>query len=296
VNDTATTILMPLKNYHPSYLAECLDSVLGQTSPLWYLQIIVEPKDLAAFRGILENYLSDPRIQIIANQGRKLSGAFNTGMRRAATPFVGILLSDDMWSPEAVHVLNEHQQQFPQVDFFHSSRIIVDGNGRPLSGICRSSKSFKQEEFLYRSPVKHLLCWRAEKALSFGGMDESLNSVGPDDYDFPWLMAEHGATFMAVDDCLYVYRDHRESYRLTTHIPRNVHARELERILRKHRVKESDIRKAVARARRSYLRQCLYRWEFERWLREWTGWRPRGWRQPYSRRSQHVAGREESNP
>ena len=33
------------------------------------------------------------------NEGRKLAGAMNTGMRHAETPFVAILLSDDMWAP-----------------------------------------------------------------------------------------------------------------------------------------------------------------------------------------------------
>lgn len=272
---------MPLKNYHPAYLGEAMNSVLRQTSPHWLLQIIVEPSDMATFARILDRYLHDPRVRIIANEGRKLAGALNTGMKHAKTAFVGILLSDDTWSPEAIRVLNDYQERFTQIDFFHSARIIADGSGRPISGVYRSRKSFKPQDFLQGSPVKHLLCWRTKKALSFGGMDESLNSVGPDDYDFPWLMAEHDAKFMAIDDCLYVYRDHRESYRLTTHLPLSVHKRELERILRKHGVKESDIRKSVSRARRSYLRQCLYRWEFERWFREWVGWIPRGWRQPY---------------
>jgi glycosyltransferase involved in cell wall biosynthesis len=281
---------MPLKYYHPAYLAESINSVLQQTSPQWLLQIIAEPSDLATFRGTLGKYLGDPRIQIIANGGRKLSGALNTGMRHAKTSFVCILFSDDTLSPEAIRVLSEHQERFPQIDFFHSSRIIVDGSGRPLSGIYRSKKSFEPQDFLQGSPVKHLLCWRTAKALSFGGMDESLNSVGPDDYDFPWLMAEHGAEFMAIDDCLYVYRDHREVYRLTTHLPLSVHTRELERILRKHKVKESDIRETVSRARKSYLRQCLYRWEFDRWFWEWMGWTPRGWRQPYANDTEHIRG------
>ena len=92
-------------------------------------------------------------------------------------------------------------------------------------------------------------------------MDESLNSVGPDDFDFPWCMAEHGAVFQAVAECLYLYRDHRDSYRLTTHLPLNVHVREIRRIMMKHGASASQIRARVAAARRSYLRQCLFRSE-----------------------------------
>ena len=46
--------------------------------------------------------------------------------------------------------------------------------------------------------------------MAFGGMDESLNSVGPDDYDFPWCMAERGAKFMAMGGVsLYIQRSSR---------------------------------------------------------------------------------------
>jgi glycosyltransferase involved in cell wall biosynthesis len=275
VSDTVTTILLPLKNFHPLFLAKCLESVTSQNSPCWLLRIIVEPSELDRFSAELKKYSSDSRVRVIANEGCRLSGALNTGMRHATTPFVGILLSDDMWSPDAVRVLGEHQERFPNVDFFHSSRIIVDESGHPISGIYRSRPSFEWRDFLQGSPVKHLLCWRREKALSFGGMDESLNSVGPDDFDFPWLMLEHGATFMAIEDCLYVYRDHYKSYRLTTHLPLNVHTRELKRILRKHGVAESDIKAVVSQARRSYMRQCLYRSELERRILDWLGWTPR---------------------
>jgi len=34
----------------------------------------------------------------------------------------------------------------------------------------------------------------------------SRNNHGPDDYDFPWTMAEAGAVFCAIKDPLYLYR------------------------------------------------------------------------------------------
>jgi hypothetical protein len=102
-------------------------------------------------------------------------------------------------------------------------------------------------------------------------MDESLNSVGPDDFDFPWTMAERGAVFHAVPDCLYLYREHRSCYRLTTHLPRSVQSRELRRILRKHGIGWLDATRAAAAARRGYLRQCLYRSPLDRWLKRRFG-------------------------
>ena len=104
-----------------------------------------------------------------------------------------------------------------------------------------------------------------------------------DDFDFPWTMAEHGATFTAIPDCLYLYRDHREFFRLTTHLPLSHHKREIARIMRKHG------RRARRRSRPpwpapsgAYLRQCLYRSRLDRWLKRLRGTRRRGgWRESY---------------
>lgn len=276
------TALMPVKRFHASYLRIALDSLLAQTSDDWRLLIVTEADRDAQLAAVVSPYASDARVELIVNRGRRLAGAFNTGMRDAGTDFVAILLGDDMWSPDAVKVLNTHIRAHPEVDFFHSSRIVIDEHGEPLSSVHRARDDVALEDFGVTSPVKHLLCWRRRKALSFGGMDERLDSVGPDDFDFPWSMAEHGAVFRAIPDCLYVYRDHRSAFRLTTHLPLSVHTRELRRIMSKHGVDAATIDVAVNAARRSYLRQCLYRSGADRWFKQRFGLRPREpWRETY---------------
>jgi glycosyltransferase involved in cell wall biosynthesis len=281
-HDPRITVLMPLKHYHPDYLAQSVRSVMEQTCSAWRLVIIAEPEDLDHFEAVLHAACADPRTRLIGNQGRKLAGAINSGIRDAQTEFVALLLADDLWAPDAVRVLSDHIVAHPDVDFFHTSRRVIDENGRPISSVHDSRATFTLEDFKFGSPVKHLLCWRRSKALSVGGLDESLNSVGPDDYDFPWTMAEQGARFKAVRECLYYYRDHREGYRLTTHLPLSVHRRECRRIRRKHGVAWWERRRFVARAQRSYLRQCLYRNAVDRWIKEWFAYDPRrGWRETY---------------
>lgn len=276
------TALMPLRNYHRAYLEGSLRSLAQQTNPDWRLVIVVEPRDQAHFRQVLREALADTRVALIPNEGRKLSGAVNTGMRHATTDFVALLLGDDLWAPETVQVLSDAMAQHPDIDFFHSSRLIIDEHGNPISSIHPSKPMFTIEDFKHASPVKHLLCWRRHTALAFGGLDESLNSVGPDDYDFPWMMAERGARFRAIPECLYYYRDHREAYRLTTHLPLRVHTREIHRILKKHRVPWRERRRLVAGRKRRYLRQCLYQNTFDKWIKGLLGYDARrGWRESY---------------
>lgn len=283
MDDTRVTALMPLKHYHPDFLRQALRSLLDQSCPRWRLLIIIEAANHQAMRAVLQAALTDRRVKLIVNRGRKLAGAINTGMRAADTEFVAELLADDMWSPDAVGVLNDYIMQYPDVDFFHSSRRFIDEHNAVISSVYPSRERFTLDDFLRGSPVKHLLCWRRDTGLAVGGLDESLNSVGPDDYDLPWTMAEHGARFRAVRECLYYYRDHRECYRLTTHLPLSVHQREIGRILRKHGVERSQRSQIIARARQSYLRQCLYRTSLERRTKERLGFRAdRGWRETYS--------------
>jgi glycosyltransferase involved in cell wall biosynthesis len=274
------TALMPVKAYHERYLHEAVGSMLAQASPRWRALVIAEEPVSEELKAIVAR---DPRFEVIVNEGRKLAGALNTGMRRAETEFVATLLGDDMWSPGTVEVVARSIAESPRTDFFHSARRVVDEQGRRISSVHPSRARVSVEDFgTGTSPVKHLLCWRREMGLAIGGMDESLDSVAVDDYDFPWSMAENGARFTAIPDCLYVYRDHRESFRLTTHLPRSHHKRELARIMRKHGADRATIRHAVSRAERAYLKQCLFRSPLDRWLKTRRGHDPRrGWRETY---------------
>lgn len=274
MNDVQITVILPLKNYHPVFLKKAVASVLNQTSPDWHLIIVVEASDVEGFKIFLEQELKDSRIQMIVNKGRRLAGAINSGIRNAKTEFVALLLADDLWSENAVRVLKENVAQYPHIDFFHSSRRYIDENDNFISSVYASKDNLKVEDFRF-GPVKHLLCWKRSKALSIGGLDESLTSlVGPDDYDFPWTMAENGATFKPIKECLYYYRNHCECFRLTTHTPLSVNRREVGRILKKHQVgilnRMLILTKKLIQAEVGS--PCLYRSNLDKWIIEKIGY------------------------
>jgi glycosyltransferase involved in cell wall biosynthesis len=276
------TALIPVKRYVARYLRESVESLLAQTSPHWRALIIHMPRAAAELEAQLQGATHDPRITMIEQRGRKLAGALNTGMRATQTRFAAILLADDLWAPHAVKVLNREIAAAPEVDFFHSSRRIIDDGGEPISGVHTARSEVSAEMFIDGGPAKHLLCWRVDFALAIGGIDESLNSVGADDYDFPWSMLEAGARFGAVQECLYIYRDHRSGYRLTTHLPLATHEKEMRRIMEKHGVPQAMIAARLAKARETYLRQCLYASTAAAWWGRITRRSPvGGWRDSY---------------
>jgi glycosyltransferase involved in cell wall biosynthesis len=282
MDDVRVTVITPVKHYSPAYLRQAVGSILGQSRSDWRLLVVAHEERADELRELLRAELSDARIELIVQEGRRLAGAINTGMRRARTPFVALLLGDDLWSSDAVAVLNEQIARHPEVDFFHSSRAKIDEGGR-VTLRRRSRASFRIEEFQMGSPVKHLLCWRRALALQIGGVDEALNCIGPDDYDFPWSMAEHGARFHAIEDCLYFMRNHCDHHRLTTHTPLSVNKRDVRRILRKHGVGFLRRRWIVARRRRrgSLGLQSVYRNALDRWIKQRIGYEARrGWSRP----------------
>ena len=276
------TVFIPIKHYHEGFLRQAIGSVFRQTRSDWRLLLMVEKASVEHFEQLLRDVARDPRVRILPRTGRRLAGAYNSAMREADTEFIAALLGDDLLAPEAVEVLGEQIAANPHADFFHSGRYFIDGNNRRISSDYAPGAPVTPEGFAEGSPVKHLLCWRVALGRSCGGVDETLDNFGSDDYDFPWTMLEHGAVFHAIQAPLYIFRDHRDGYRLTTHVPRSQQREGLARIFEKHRVPRNVASRRVREATRSYLRQSLFRNPAHRWILERVGFDPqRGWREPY---------------
>jgi O-antigen biosynthesis protein len=281
VPEARITVLMPVRDYHPAYLEKALASMLGQSSPRWRLLVIDDGAD-GGLDEILAAAAGDDRVRVVPSEPRGFAAALNTGMRHADTDFASVLFADDALTPNAIDVLTSFIERHPEVDVFHASRVFIDERDRELSEVQVARDTFTLADFETGSPVKHPLCWRRDRALELGGFDGSLDPIGIDDYDFPWSLAEAGARFMAIPECTYRVRDHREGFRLTTHVPRSVHVRALRQIMRKHGVERSRAESFVTHAKRSYLRQCLYRSRLDRWLKQRLRHDARrGWRESY---------------
>src|SRR5262249_27800842 len=220
--DTPITIILPVKHHVPRYLKAAVQSVLDQSSGGWRLVLVADRRVAAELESFLRAELPDSRFQLIAVGTPNLAASINAGMKHATTEFVTLLLGDDIFAANTIEVLHRAIRAQPHVDFFHSSRRYIDGEGNPISSVYASRSHFEWKDFLDGSPVKHLLCWRRETALAIGGVDEAFSTSGPDDYDFPWSMFEQGARFHALPECLYIYRNHCEGFRNTTHHPRTL--------------------------------------------------------------------------
>jgi glycosyltransferase involved in cell wall biosynthesis len=280
--DTSITIILPVKHYVPRYLKAAVQSVLDQSSGDWCLVLVAYGSVAAELEAFLQRELSDCRFQLIIVGTPNLPAAINAGMKQASTEFVTVLFGDDVFAANAIEVLHRAIRARPYVDFFHSSRRVIDGEGNAISSIYASRTDFAWKDFLNGSPVKHLLCWRRETALAIGGIDEAFSPSGADDYDFPWSMFEQGARFQALPECLYILRNHCDGFRLTTHEPRTVQLLTVRKILQKHGIGfwRSWIM-VYAKWRTGLASQSIYPSRLIRWIYGLIGYdATKSWRQP----------------
>lgn len=248
------TLIMPLKDQKPEFLFAALDSVHVQTSSQWKLLVVLHADSPAWIQEAITRQTQDSRIRCVLNEGNNLASSLNTALKHIDTEFAGIVMSDDLIDPILVERLLENFSRHPEADFFHSSRKIIDSEGRVRSGLLAAAPAVTADAFIHHgSPVKHFMCWKVARSLACGGFDAELSLHACDDYDFPWVMLEAGCVFRAIPECLYYHRMHRDFYRLTTNVPMEAQLECLEKMFRKHGVEEANWRGYLERALAGYL-------------------------------------------
>ncbi len=94
------SVIIPVYNVLP-YLREALDSVINQTYKNLEI-LIVDDGSTDGSGAVCDEYLSDPRVIVIHQENKGLSGARNTGLDRMTGEYVAFLDSDDAFMPEMI--------------------------------------------------------------------------------------------------------------------------------------------------------------------------------------------------
>ena len=98
------SIIVPVYNVAP-YLREALDSIVNQTYKELEI-LIIDDGSTDGSSAICEEYASsDPRIKLIHQSNKGLSGARNTGLEHATGDLVAFIDSDDSVSPVFIESL-----------------------------------------------------------------------------------------------------------------------------------------------------------------------------------------------
>ena len=223
-NNPTVSVVIPCFN-DGRYLTEALKSVLAQT--LQPIEIFVindgstDPKTLKILHT-----LDVPRVKVIHQENRGLSGARNTGIRSAQGKFIYFLDADDVIYPECLATLARMLEGKTAVAATSTIRI----SGGPSNGTV-----WGQASNPYLILVKNqwsagiMLCAEASKKYRLT-YDESMRS-GYEDWEFNIRLVQTDREILFSTEPLYEYRVRKRSLLSKT---RKVHVEVINYIRAKH--------------------------------------------------------------
>jgi glycosyltransferase involved in cell wall biosynthesis len=206
---TFFSVIMTVFN-RTRYLEEAIKSVLDQTYDNFELVIVDDGSDDRGVKLILEKYKEFHGIKVASQEHKGLGAAMNYGVSQAKGEHICKLDSDDLLFSQALEVLNEYVEKFPNVDYFYSSRCTIDEEDRLIEIF--KSVTFDRKKLLRRHIANALICWKKESFLEAGGFDESIPYA--EDYDLALRMAEK-FQFQNIDEVLYKVRRGSHKDRMT---------------------------------------------------------------------------------
>jgi glycosyltransferase involved in cell wall biosynthesis len=235
------SIVIPLLNQPDEWLAQCVDSAIGQSVACETIAVV--SPDTGPSNIALLNQRSATSLSVVLEGRHGFAAALNTGIHEASTDRVGFLLADDWLEPNAVEECLGHA-----ADIVGTGKIQFDAAGRRRQHIQRKPPSMARFNRLRTIEAKadylsHFLLFRKQALMAVGGVDENIGLTGPDDYDLIWTLLEHGASVAIVEKRLYNKRDHAGA-RLTLRAP-GEQIVALEKILDKHGVFGKERRRLI---------------------------------------------------
>ena len=232
------TLVVPVLDQRPDWLARCVQSALDQTLPTEVCAVVSArtPERLVEWLRQTASTATNLRVMTEARPG--FGAALNTGIRAARTPRVGFLLSDDWLEPSAVAEclpLGADIVSTGLTGYAEDGRTVLPAVSRTPTDARFAKRSSVEQRAAY---LEHFFLFKRDALLAAGGVDERIGLTGADDYDLIWTLLERGASVSVLPRRLYNYRDHFES-RLTLR-SREAQLRDLRYILDKHAVSGSE--------------------------------------------------------
>ena len=199
-NEAKISIVTPLWNTNPTWLAEAAVSVFEQTCTAWEWCLVDDGSTNFQFEPILRALLqASPRIKFKRIEHGGISAATNAGLRLARAPYVCFLDHDDLLVSDAIELSLARVLDADAV-YTDSDKATGEGaRGEPFRKPDWSPELFRGAMY-----VGHLLCVRREEALALGGFDSHFDGV--QDFEFFLRYSERHPRVAHIARVLYHWR------------------------------------------------------------------------------------------
>jgi hypothetical protein len=222
------SVILPVYNGEP-YLAEAVESILGQTFGDFELIAICDPSSIDNSRSLLDDVARrDSRVCVLEGPVRSLVAALNLGLSRARGDFMARMDADDVCQSNRFARQVEHLRTNPDIAVVGSAITLIDAAGKVVREIDYPLTPAEVDRFLIETGcvLAHpSVMMRRDAILSVGGYRDLFQHA--EDYDL-WLRLAERHSLANLPDRLLRYRHHgsKDSLRhaaaqqLATHLAR----------------------------------------------------------------------------
>jgi glycosyltransferase involved in cell wall biosynthesis len=202
------SIVLPTFN-GSRYLAESIESCLGQTYVAWEL-IIVDDCSTDETPGLIQDYKAkDSRIRSIRNERNlKLPASLNVGFSEAKGVLFTWTSDDNLYRPDALRAMVSEIQSAHAPDLVYAHQSVIDESGEVVDEFV----ALPPEDICMRNPINACFLYRRQVHEELRGYDEQMFLM--EDWDF-WVRAAEKFKLCPIDKNLYLYRRHPSSLTAT---------------------------------------------------------------------------------
>ena len=199
------SVLMSVYNGE-RYVAESIQSILGQTEGRFEF-LIVNDGSSDASASILDRYAAqDPRIRVIHQANRGLVASLNLLLDEARAPLVARMDADDVSRPERFAIQLAHMMAKPNVAILGTNTDELDADGAffPCSDFHPSASAEIRQRLMTASTMCHpSVMMRRDVIRALGGYRAAFRHC--EDYDL-WLRVIERHEMENLRDRLLLYR------------------------------------------------------------------------------------------
>lgn len=208
---TVISILVPVYNTPPTFLSECLESVLAQQSRSWQLVVVDDGSTNSATLATLDAFaaaaVDDPRVIVLRQRNGGISSALNAGLAAATGDYVGMLDHDDRLDPRCIEEFGRAVEEHDLPDAVYSDEDKIDERGQHFELYCKPT--FSPELLLSQMYLCHFTVFRRADMVEVGGLRPSMD--GAQDFDLALRLLPRMGRVVHLAQPLYHWRAWRES-------------------------------------------------------------------------------------